>query len=271
MPPERRTLQRMAKPSGRATPPSSGSSNQSALLSAICHDLRAPLAAVTMGANFVLQTTPDDEASARQRRILEAMLRSCAQMERLVRNFADLSEIEGQHVSLRLGVHDAGEMLGFAAEAANEATRASRVAIQIEEPTSALTVRCDRERVLRAIGHIVENAVKFSPQGGAIHLVVFAHDGWISFRVTDGGPGITPQVKRNLFDREWHAKRSKRAGAGFGLAIARGFALAHGGKIVVESQPGTETSVTFTIPQGGPDDASSPRLRGNANAKRHKR
>src|SRR6185369_9247371 len=87
------------------------------LLASICHDLRAPLAAVTMGANFVLQTTPEGE-DGRSRRVLQAILRSCKQMERIVRDFGDLSEIEGDAVYLRLGVHDPGEMLEIAAEAA---------------------------------------------------------------------------------------------------------------------------------------------------------
>ena len=95
------------------------------LLSAICHDLRAPLAAVTMGANFVLQTTQRDEAHARSVKILEAMLRSCTQMERLIRNFADLSEIESDTVTLRLGIHDAGEMAELAATAMAEAARSA--------------------------------------------------------------------------------------------------------------------------------------------------
>src|SRR5262249_35110372 len=71
------------------------------LLAAICHDLRAPLAAVTMGANFVLQTVPEeDPASGRSRRVLQAILRSCKQMERIVRDFGDLSEIEGHALAL---------------------------------------------------------------------------------------------------------------------------------------------------------------------------
>ncbi len=76
-----------------------GKRGRDPLLAAICHDLRAPLAAVTMGANFVLQTTQRDEQNARSVKILEAMLRSCTQMERLIRNFADLSEIDGNAVS----------------------------------------------------------------------------------------------------------------------------------------------------------------------------
>jgi signal transduction histidine kinase len=220
------------------------------LLAAICHDLRAPLAAVTMGANFVLQTTPEE--SARQRRILEAMLRSCAQMERLVRNFADLSEIEGNGVVLRLGVHDVGEMLELTAEGAEENAHGRRVTIEVDKPERGVTVRCDRERVLRALEHLVENALKFAPEGSAIALSAVRRDGEVVFQVTDHGPGLEPDVKKNLFRREFHAERAKRVGAGFGLAIARGFAAAHGGRVEVASEPGTSTIATFAIPAEGP-------------------
>lgn len=223
------------------------------LLAAICHDLRAPLAAVTMGANFVLQTLSDEEANARSRKILEAMLRSCTQMERLVRNFADLSEIEGGSVHLRVGLHDAGEMLDFAAEAAGDAARARSLTIEVDKPAQNVVVRCDRERLLRAINHVLENAVKFAPEGSTITLTVGVKDDDVAFGIVDRGPGLSAQVKRNLFDRQFHAKRANRVGAGFGLAIARGFAIAHGGKLTVESRPGT-TTFCITIPKDGPHE-----------------
>ena len=86
-----------------------------------------------MGANFVLQTTQRDEAHARSVKILEAMLRSCTQMERLIRNFADLSEIESDTVTLRLGIHDAGEMAELAANAMAEAAHARSVTVDVHK------------------------------------------------------------------------------------------------------------------------------------------
>jgi signal transduction histidine kinase len=222
------------------------------LLSAICHDLRAPLAAVTMGANFVLQTTQRDDASARSVKILEAMLRSCSQMERLIRNFADLSEIEADSVTLRLGLHDAGEMLEIAAGAIAEIALARTVAIELHKPEPHITITCDRDRLLRSIGHVVENAVKLAPAGSTVTLSVSLHGADVCFTVIDRGPGLTPQVRRNLYDRHWHAKRASRVGAGFGLAITRGFLAAHDGRLAVESRPDVETTFTLCAPKDGP-------------------
>jgi signal transduction histidine kinase len=219
------------------------------LLSAICHDLRAPLAAVTMGANFVLQTTQRDDGNARSVKILEAMLRSCSHMERLIRNFADLSEIEADSVMLRLGLHDAGEMLELATTAVAETASARSVAIELRKPDEQVSFTCDRDRMLRSIGHIVENAVRLAPEGSTVTLSVGLHGADVCIAATDRGPGLTPQLRRNLYDRHWHAKRASRVGAGFGLAIARGFVLAHGGKLLVESRPNIETTFTLCVPK----------------------
>jgi signal transduction histidine kinase len=233
-------------------PKESNAKARDPLLAAICHDLRAPLAAVTMGANFVLQTTKNDEGSARSRRILEAMLRSCAQMERLVRNFADLSEIEGGTVALRLGLHDAGEVLTLAAESIRDAAEARHLSVEVEKPERPVTISADRDRLLRAVVHVAENAVKCAPEGSTVTLAARGDEREMVFSVTDRGPGLSTQVKKNLFDRSWHAKRANRVGAGFGLAIARGVAESHGGELDVESRRGVATTFSLRIPTGGP-------------------
>jgi signal transduction histidine kinase len=249
-------------------PPSSASGPQpqrgrDPLLAAICHDLRAPLAAVTMGTNFVLQTTQRDPANARSVKILEAMLRSCTQMERLIRNFADLSEIEGDSLTLRLGLHDAGEMAELAANAMAENARARSVTLDVRKANPPITVTCDRDRFLRALGHIVENAVKVAPEGSTVTIAVSQRGDEVCFAVTDHGEGLSPQVKKNLYDRHWHAKRANRVGAGFGLAIARGFLAAHGGHLDVDSHPGSMTTFTLCTPTRGPADG---RVNGAADA-----
>ena len=222
------------------------------LLSAICHDLRAPLAAVTMGAHFVLQKAQRDEGHARSVKILEAMLRSCTQMERLIRNLADLSEIEANEMTLRLNSHDSREMLELTAQAWRETATARSVTIEVLEPERPITIRCDRERLLRAIGHVVENAVAQAPEGSLVSLSVALREGVVSFAVVDRGPGLTAEVVENLCDREWHAQRANRAGAGFGLAIARGYLAAHDGKLEVDSRTGDRTTFTLSAPKDGP-------------------
>lgn len=206
-----------------------------------------------MGANFVLQSTNEEEIHGRSRRVLEAILRSCRQMERLVRDFGDLSEIEGDAVVLRLGVHDAGEMLAIAAEAARNLppfqTRNLNIDLK-EENSSPVVLRCDRDRVLRAIAQVIDNATRFEPEGGTIKLALRETSSDAIFEVNDHGPGLKPETLAHLYDRTWHAKRADRVGAGLGLAIARGLIVAHGGTVTVESQPGN-TVFRLMLPKDG--------------------
>lgn len=224
----------------------------SPLLAVVCHDLRAPLAAVTMGTTFALQTVRREDENARPVRVLEAVLRSCSQMERLIRNFADISEIENGAVDLRLGLHDGGELMALAATAAAVPAKARSIQIDVVQPESPMALQCDRERVLRAIGHVLDNAIKFAPENSTVTLSLEPRTkGLVAFVVADRGPGLTAQVRRHLFDRQWHAKRASRMGAGFGLAIARGIFAAHGGRIVVESRPHELTTFALCLPRNG--------------------
>jgi signal transduction histidine kinase len=224
-------------------------------LAGVCHDLRAPLAAVTMGANFVLQTTPESDANARSRRVLQAMLRSCKQMERLIRDFGDLSEIEGDAVELRLGTHDAGQMLELAADTARPNALSRNVEITTKVPEQPILFRADRDRLLRAFAHVIDNAVRFSPDGGTVSLALAEDaEGKLRFEVTDSGPGISEETLAHLCDRAWLAKRPDRSGAGLGLAIVRGFVRAHGGRIDIDTKPGM-TRVVLVLPKAESHDS----------------
>jgi len=239
-----------AIPSAQAKPPA-----KDPLLAGICHDLRAPLAAVTMGANFVLQTTPEDEASGRSRRVLQAILRSCKQMERLVRDFGDLSQIESDAVELRRGIHDAGQILEIAVEMYREAAAARRVTLALTEPPASIVLRCDRDRLLRALDHVLENALRHAPEGSTIRVAAEERGvGEVAFVVTDAGDGLSDETLEHLYDRTWHGRRASRVGAGLGLSIVRGFLIAHGGRLEVDTEPGA-TTFSLVVPR---DTASVP-------------
>jgi len=217
------------------------------LLAAVCHDLRAPLAAVTMGANFVLQTTEREPANARSVKILEAMLRSCTQMERLIRNFGDLSAIEADAVELRRGAHDVGAILERAANDVKERAATKSVTVQITKPGVPLTIACDHDRLVRALGHLLDNAIEATPERSTVALAAEPRGDGLAFTVVDRGEGPAEDVRAHLFDRPWLTQRAGRVGAAFGLAIARGFARAHGGDLALTSAPGAPTTFTLEI------------------------
>jgi signal transduction histidine kinase len=129
---------------------------------------------------------------------------------------------------------------------------------EMVKPEQPISMRCDRDRLLRAIGHVIDNAIKHAPAGSTVTLCTDLHGNaqqapTVRFTVVDRGPGLSAEVRENLFDRHWHAQRTNRDGAGFGLAITCGFLRAHGGDLDVESVPDVETKFTLSVPKDGPN------------------
>jgi signal transduction histidine kinase len=93
-----------------------------------------------------------------------------------------------------------------------------------------------------------------------VALRVVEEAGEVRFSVTDAGPGLSAETLGHLYDRQWHGKRADRVGAGLGLAIARGFVVAHGGRIDVSSEPG-QTTFVLAVPKDAPSVPDLARVR----------
>src|SRR5690606_23781365 len=110
------------------------------------------------------------------------------------------------------------------------------------------TIRADRDRLLQALGNLVGNAVKFTPEGGRVGVYVERAGDEVRFEVRDTGPGIPAAQLPHLFDRFWQARHSGRHSVGLGLSIAKGIVEAHGGRIWVESEEGAGARFFVTVP-----------------------
>jgi len=109
-------------------------------------------------------------------------------------------------------------------------------------------VQADGERVLQLIDNLVGNALKFTPSGGRVSIGGYVDDGELRVAVADTGPGIPEEQRSRLFDRFWQARGADRRGLGLGLAIAKGIAEAHGGRLWVDSTVGEGSTFQFAIP-----------------------
>ena len=109
-------------------------------------------------------------------------------------------------------------------------------------------LHADRERITQVLNNLVGNALKFTPEGGAITISAHARGAGIEVAVVDTGHGIPAAQLPDLFRRYWQADRGAHRGVGLGLAIVHGIVEAHGGTIEVESTVGAGTTFRFTLP-----------------------
>jgi signal transduction histidine kinase len=216
------------------------------VLRIVAHDIGNSLSAVKIHARVLERTLPADQADVRSR--IESIRHLTQQMDRLRQDLLDVAAIEAGRLSFEPAELDVGEVVddvlagvaGLAAEKEMEV----RAGIGADLPAAW----ADRERIHQVLSNLVGNAVKFTPQGGRVLVTAMAEDGEARVSVADTGPGIPPEHLPHVFDRFWQARSTRRAGAGLGLAIARGIVEAHGGVIGVQSEPGRGTTFHFTLP-----------------------
>ncbi len=200
------------------------------------HELRTPITALR-SYNELLQGPAAGDAAARS----EFLLESAGQIQRLewiTGNLLNLSRLEGGLIDLDLRSHDVGELLEAAAAPFRLAAQEKGVALTVQPPAEALTVRCDRPRLEMALANLLDNALKFTPAGGQITLTAQGPGDRVQFVVEDTGIGILPADQPHIFQRFYRGANGEAAGSGLGLAIVQGIVQAHGGSVSVASTPG---------------------------------
>jgi signal transduction histidine kinase len=213
------------------------------LLALVNHDLRAPLNTITMATALLLEDIPEDKKKAQAVRIGNAT----DQMTRLVQDLLDVSQIEVGQLKIAARLCLAEALVRQAVDSCAPLARSKSVTLQAA-PETDRAVRADDQRLLQVFTNLISNAIAHTPEGGQITVRAQDAERGVRFSVEDTGTGISAEDLPHVFDRFWQAKRSRRAGAGLGLAIARGIVETHGGEIGVESEPGRGSTFYFTIP-----------------------
>ncbi len=216
-------------------------------LAVVCHDLKDPLAAILMGAAFLLKTMRFDDANPRPRRMIEAIGRSGERMNSLVKNLVDFARLEDGGVVLETRKESARELLNVAMAKLGAGADAKGVRL-VADVAPELDVVCDAERVGQILLQLGTNALRYAPPESQITLSARASGAYAVFATADQGPGLSPDRLANIFDPQWHARQSPRDGTGLGIAIAKGLTEAQRGKLSVETAPGEGTTFRFTLP-----------------------
>jgi signal transduction histidine kinase len=227
-----------------------------AVVSIVSHDLRNPLMAILGSAELLLEMITDD-AQGTLRTQLEALKHAASTMDRLVRDLLDVTRLESGPLPVTRRPLNIVDVVREVAGMFQPAVRSRRVAVTYETPKDMPLVLGDRDRLGQALSNLIGNAVKFSPDGGTVHVTVDAQPTTVRVNVHDRGPGIPSDQVGRLFDRFWQASRADSRGLGLGLTIVKAIAEAHHGSVGVESTINKGSIFSITLPRG--DAEAGPR------------
>jgi two-component system sensor histidine kinase KdpD len=213
---------------------------KTALLRAVSHDLRSPLTGIrtAIGALRNQSLTLDD---AGRKDLLEAIDEGSARLDRLVSDLLDLTRLEAGSADPQSEVWSLDDLVREAVEALDARPR-------VDLSGEAPLVDVDSAQIKRVLANLIENALKFSPTNAPVHVRVSATRKEAIVRVVDQGPGLGEEELERVFEPFFRRAGEPHAGAGLGLAIARGFATANGGRVWAESRPGQGASFALALP-----------------------
>ena len=208
------------------------------------HEMRTPLSVIQ--GELELALTRSRTATEYQAAITAALIATTG-LIRLTDDLLKLSRTTEEELSTTFTVVDVDDTVREIATAV--ATTARDADIHLTVHTGArLQTRGSAELLSRAIGNVIENALKFSRPGGTITLSSAAEGGTVVIRVADDGIGMTPAELSRAFDRFWRADTSRTTpGHGLGLALTQQIMKAHGGAVTLESRQGHGTTVTLKL------------------------
>jgi two-component system sensor histidine kinase KdpD len=216
------------------------------LLSAVSHDLRTPLAAITGSASALASPRLALDAPER-RELAESILAESARMERVVANLLEMSRIQAGGVQAHPEPGDLGELARGVVQRLGGVLGARRVAVTVHP--DAPRALMDATLADQIVTNLVENAIHHTPADTPIDIIVRGQDDQVLCEVADRGPGVPEGQSEAVFERfrQLHAVPERR-GLGLGLAIARALAAAQGGRVSVSARDGGGAVFRVALP-----------------------
>lgn len=225
------------------------------MLRVVSHDLRNPITGVLMGARMLeRQLGADDDALGE---LVEGVHESAVRLHRLVRDLADVASAERGGLSIERAPQRVEPLVKEAVRANRAVAEEREIELRVRTDEDLPPVSVDRNRTLQVLSNLLDNALRFTPEGGRVEVRAVSDAGKVVVSVSDTGPGVPPEDREQVFERFWRGPGPSgegKAGTGLGLAIAKGIVEGHGERIWVESSPGEGSTFSFTLsPAEGPE------------------
>jgi len=228
-------------------------------ISLVGHELRTPLTSIAAYTEL-LRESGDDEPLGGVRPLLEVVDRNTRLLLAIVENLLDLAALDSGYTMLELVPTDLASIVGEAVKSYRPLAEEHGVRLQAALPADAPLV-ADPERLRQAVDHLLDNAVRYSPDGGDVDVALELTGGAIALTVTDSGIGI-PENELELVTRRLRrgtrSTERKIRGTGLGLAIASTVLARHGGTLTLQSRGEQGTTATARLPLRPPTVAATP-------------
>jgi two-component system, OmpR family, sensor histidine kinase KdpD len=224
-----------------------GNRMRTALLTAVSHDLRTPLSAIKAAVTTLRQTdvawTPDDQAS-----LLATIEEGADRLDSLIGNLLDMSRIHTGSLQPFIRPTALDEVAPLVVAGLDGAHQ-----LRVEIPDALPLLAADPGLLERALANLVANALRYSPPHQPPTLAAHASDGTVTISVIDHGPGIAPQQRAQVFEPfQQLGDQRNQDGVGLGLAVAKGFIEALGGRITAATTPGGGLTMHVDLPTAPP-------------------
>jgi len=218
-----------------------GNRIRTALLAAVSHDLRTPLAGIKAAVSS-LRSEDVAWSDEDQAELLAGIEDGADRLDNLVGNLLDMSRLQTGTVTPLIREADLDEVVPMALGGVPEDT------VELDIPETLPMVAVDPGLLERAVGNLVENAVKYSPEGTPVLVKASAIADRVEIRVVDRGPGVPDEAKNRIFEPfQRYGDAPRGAGVGLGLAVARGFTEALGGTLSAEDTPGGGLTMVLSL------------------------
>ncbi len=217
-------------------------------LSMVSHELRTPLSAIVAYVELLI----DGELSRQERdRFTEVIHRNSLRLERLVGDLLFVAQLESASFSITKSIVDVVAIAREAVDAAMPRAEQSGVDLHLAPCKDSLSLIGDAGRLGQALDNLISNAIKYSPDGGAVCVTVLPGAGECTIEVQDHGMGIAHSEQKHLFERFFRASKAvdlQIQGVGLGLMVVEAIVDAHDGSVSVLSEPGSGATFRVTIP-----------------------
>ncbi|HNY66383.1 MAG TPA: HAMP domain-containing sensor histidine kinase [Deltaproteobacteria bacterium] len=221
---------------------------KSEFISIVSHELRTPLTSMKEAANLLMEGLTG-ELNERQKRLITIMQQGMDRLLQMISELLEISKLESGMVELQIGPHNINEVVsGFHSEIQPYAGKKG-IEIKISYLPEGLTVPLDRNKILRVLTNLTQNAIKYSGEGAEVELRLIRQNDHVTIEIEDHGIGIPDEDIPLIFEKFYQSKATRgHSGIGLGLAISRSIVDAHGGNIYAKSTIGKGSVFSFSLP-----------------------